>query len=96
VALDNCTISTGYEWAFSDFGRDAGMDMKFTAPMPPVSRRPARFTQSDLSRAIKAVEAIGVRMVIDIMPDGTIRIMPADAVGTPLDRKVNPTHEIKL
>jgi hypothetical protein len=62
----------------------------------PVSRRPARFTQSDVSRAIKAVEAAGASMVIEIMTDGTIRIAPAN-MSSPSGRPdPHPSREIKL
>jgi hypothetical protein len=43
-----------------------------------MSRRPARCTQADIARAIKAVEQTHAHMVVEILPDGTIRIEPAD------------------
>lgn len=39
-------------------------------------RRPARFTQADIARAIKAVEQTGARMAVEIGTNGTIRIVP--------------------
>jgi len=38
-----------------------------------VSRTPARFTQADLNRAIRAAKQAGAAAVL-VMPDGTIRI----------------------
>jgi hypothetical protein len=45
-----------------------------------MSRRPARFTQAEIARAIAAVKQSGELLTIDVIPDGTIRISPlADA-----------------
>lgn len=38
-----------------------------------MSRRPARCTQADLNRAVKAA---GPGMAVEVLPDGTIRITP--------------------
>jgi hypothetical protein len=46
-------------------------------------RRPARFTQADITRAIKAVEQAGAHMAVEVAPDGTIRIVPAPVSLTP-------------
>ena len=43
-----------------------------------MSRRPARFTQADIARAINAAKQTGVSMAVEIAPDGTIRLTPAD------------------
>lgn len=43
-----------------------------------MSRRPARFTQADVRRAVKATEG---KMAVDIMPDGRIRLAPITADG---------------
>jgi hypothetical protein len=45
-----------------------------------MSRRPARFTQTDLSRAIKAIAQAGSNMMVEVLPDGTMRISPAVSV----------------
>ena len=42
-----------------------------------MSRRPARFTQADIHRALKAAEQAGAQMTLEILPDGTIRLNPA-------------------
>jgi acylphosphatase len=39
-----------------------------------MTRRPARCTEADLKRAIKAVLALGAHGVVEILPDGTIRV----------------------
>jgi hypothetical protein len=41
--------------------------------------RPARFTQSDVARTVRAVAAAKVQASIVISPDGTIRIEPLHA-----------------
>ena len=59
-----------------------------------MSRRPARFTQADVVRAIKAAEQAAKPMAIDILPDGTIRLTPAagvssrDLIQDELDREI--------
>ncbi len=45
-----------------------------------MSRRPARVTQADIARAIRAIEQTGARMGVEVAPDGTIRIIPVDKV----------------
>jgi len=42
-----------------------------------MSRRPARCTQADIRRAIRAAEQAGAKMAVEISPDGTIRLIPA-------------------
>jgi hypothetical protein len=54
-----------------------------------MSRRPARCTQADIARAIKAVEQTHARMAVEILPDGTIRIEPAS------ERKANIYNELE-
>jgi hypothetical protein len=39
-----------------------------------MSRRPARFTQADLHRALKAAVQSGADMVVEITTEGAIRI----------------------
>ncbi len=41
-----------------------------------MSRRPARCTQADIRRAIEASEKAGANMAVEILPDGTIRLVP--------------------
>lgn len=41
-----------------------------------MSRTPARFKQADVQRAIRAAKKTGVDMVVDILLDGTIRLVP--------------------
>jgi hypothetical protein len=60
-----------------------------------MSRRPARFTQADISRAIRAIQASGAPMAVEIVPDGTIRIIPANAASAPPEAVPCP-REIKL
>jgi hypothetical protein len=43
-----------------------------------LSRRPSRFTQSDIARALRAAVQVGAHVAIEIMPDGTIRLVPGE------------------
>ena len=57
-----------------------------------MSRTPARFTQSDVARAIRAAKKAGAGAV-ELRPDGTIRITIAE------DKKpvpVEPEPEVEL
>lgn len=40
-----------------------------------VSRRPARVTQVDISRALRAAEQAGDSWAVEVLSDGTIRIV---------------------
>jgi hypothetical protein len=39
-------------------------------------RTPAKVTQADIARALRAAEQSGAQRVIEIAPDGTIRLVP--------------------
>jgi hypothetical protein len=39
-------------------------------------RRAAPVTQAAIARALRAIEQTGVRVAIEISPDGTIRLVP--------------------
>jgi hypothetical protein len=43
-----------------------------------MSRVPARFTQADITRVIRAIQQTGADMEIIVEPDGRIRITPRD------------------
>ena len=45
-------------------------------------RTPARVTQADIARALRAIEQSGARVVVEILPNGTIRLIPADSDAT--------------
>jgi hypothetical protein len=40
--------------------------------------RPARVTMSDMARAVRAAHSTPVPCVVEIAPDGTIRIVPVE------------------
>ena len=40
--------------------------------------KPARVTQSDMARAVRAAHSTPVPCVVEIAPDGTIRFVPVD------------------
>lgn len=42
-----------------------------------MSRRPARCTQADMTRAFRAAEKLGPHVAVDILKDGTIRLVQA-------------------
>lgn len=51
-------------------------------------RTPAKVTQADIARALRAVAQTGSRMSVQISPDGTIRLEPVEAGEKPrFDRK---------
>lgn len=60
-----------------------------------MSRRPARFTEADIRRALKAAERFDVPMAVEIKPDGTIRIVPVDG-KRPEEERVGENREIVL
>ena len=47
------------------------------APRPAKrKRRPARATQADIRRAVSAAKQAGATMAVEVLPDGTIRLIP--------------------
>jgi hypothetical protein len=48
-----------------------------------MSRRPARCTQADITRALKAAERHSPDMAVEVTPDGTIRIVRNPAIPAP-------------
>jgi hypothetical protein len=61
-----------------------------------VSRTPARITQADVARAIRAAKQAGAGCV-DVMPDGTIRIsVSPPSTGQVRRQEVEPREEIIL
>jgi hypothetical protein len=58
-----------------------------------MSRTPARFTQADVARSIRAAKQAGAEAV-ELLPDGTIRIC-LDGVGKPT-QPVEPDREVVL
>jgi len=57
-------------------------------------RRPALVTQADLARAFRVAKAEGA--VVELRPDGVIRIVPADLVRPGPQAPVEVTPEIVL
>lgn len=52
-----------------------------------MSRGPHRFKQNDVERAIRAARAAKTPMAVDILPNGTIRLLPTQplALNDPSD-----------
>jgi uncharacterized membrane protein YcaP (DUF421 family) len=44
-----------------------------------MSRTPAKFTQADIARALRAVSQCGERMEVVLEPNGQIRIVPTES-----------------
>lgn len=61
-----------------------------------MSGRPARFTQLDLERAIKAAKLLGEDAAVEIAPDGTIRIARAPPASAPPQRQNRPARGFVL
>ncbi len=63
-----------------------------------MSRRPARYTQADIARALRAFEQVrGVPATVEIDFDGTLRIVPADHSAKKREQTaVEPEEEIVL
>lgn len=62
----------------------------------PMSRTPARITQADVARAIRAAQQTGAGAV-RILPDGTIRIDPQpDSAGGKPQNQVEDDEEVVL
>lgn len=50
-------------------------------------RAPARITQADIARAVRAVAQCGVAATIEIARDGTLRVIVRDEPAKPVERK---------
>ena len=44
-------------------------------------RTPAKITQADIARVLRAVDQAGVKMRVEIAPDGTIRLEPVEVAA---------------
>lgn len=58
-----------------------------------MSRTPAKYTQADIARALRAAAQCDLRMEIVLEPDGRIRIVPTDL---PTSRQVDTEYDIRL
>ena len=58
-----------------------------------MSRTPAKYTQADIARALRAAAQCDLRVEVVLEPDGRIRIVPADL---PTSRQVDIEHDIRL
>jgi hypothetical protein len=59
-----------------------------------MSRTPARFTQADVARTIRAAKQAGAGAV-ELRPDGTIRII-LDSAGEKPEVRIEPEQEVVL
>jgi hypothetical protein len=58
--------------------------------------RSARCSQADIARALRAVKQAGGEAVVEIAPDGTIRIVPGKPPAEGAERQVDRKREIIL
>lgn len=58
--------------------------------------RPARFTTADLRRALRAAEQTGPDYAVEVLKDGTIRIIRGDGRKERPRPSVEKTEEIVL
>ena len=58
-----------------------------------MSRTPAKFTQADIARALRAAAQCDLCVEIVLEPDGRIRIIPSDADTV---KKVDTVDDIRL
>lgn len=83
----------GFPWLADLFARCMGYGVVR------MSRRPALFTQADLSRALSAMRKSDYDGVVEITPQGSILILPADRLGlagkTP-ERAVDEEEPVEL
>lgn len=61
-----------------------------------MSRTPARCTQADIARAIRAVQQAGADSVVEVARDGTIRIVPAGIAGKTQVAEIDGYRDIDL
>ena len=62
-----------------------------------VSRTPARVTQADIARAMRAADqAWGAEAVVEVLPDGTIRIARLPEFKARESVRLDETEEIRL
>lgn len=55
-----------------------------------MSRKSARFTEADIRRALAGVAKSGIEAVVEVLLDGTIRVIPATIprISTPDAREI--------
>jgi hypothetical protein len=69
-----------------------GVEFLCRVPSRP-ARGPCRFKQRDVARAFKAAKAAGVEVArVDLAPDGTISVIPADRQN-PQNRQIPSNNE---
>jgi hypothetical protein len=42
-------------------------------------RTAAKVTQADVARVLRAIQSVGAKVRVEVLPDGTIRMEPVDA-----------------
>lgn len=52
-------------------------------------RTAAKVTQADIARVLRAIESVGAKVRVEVLPDGTIRMDPVDSAEVAkVDRRV--------
>lgn len=49
-------------------------------------RTPASVTQADIARALRAVAQTGATVAVELLPDGTIRLVPCEKLEIPSNK----------
>lgn len=55
-----------------------------------MANRPAKTTQAEIARVLRAVKQSGMTVAVELAPDGTIRLVPAEKVQAPPPRRPVP------
>lgn len=61
-----------------------------------MTMRAARCSQADIARALRAARQVGGGAVVEVAPDGTIRIIPPKPPGDGAPLQVDQKKEICL
>lgn len=60
-----------------------------------MANRRALFAQADVARAIRGARAAGIEAMVEVRPDGAIRIIPLSAVDSGDDKiEIEAGHEV--
>ena len=56
-------------------------------------RTAAKVTQADIARTVRAVAQARVRAVVEVMPDGTIRVIMGDDAAAAVSPATKPVEQ---
>lgn len=61
-----------------------------------MANRPAKNTQAEIARALRAVKQVGMPMAVELAPDGTIRLVPAEKIEVRMPKQKAPRRPVPL